>query len=273
MWKEGSLCFSFRGMMARISIVLLSLHVGSTTAFNPRSVILLRSIHYPVTCWSAAKEISGKSNVVPPEIITTKALAQLYPALMEHRAQYGNPNIPLGTTEGRQCNAVRRMHIQGKLTDAEVAFLTDLGFIFHTLEDVYEHVDFEEMFPRLEQYMQEHGNLDIPKKWAPDPELGAWVTGIRRLGKGRIDAGHFKRLDDLGFMWVSSRKCGSKFMEQYRALQERLQDGKEEASAIWDDPEIQKFVRAQKEANSRGTLSETRVEYMTRLLGEQWWTH
>lgn len=257
--------------MARISIVLLSLHVGNTTAFIPRSVIPFRSVQYPVTCWNA-KETSEKSNVVPPELITTKALAQLYPALVEHKAQYGNPNIPLGTAEGRQCNAVRRMHIQGKLTDAEVEFLTDLGFIFHTLEDVYEHVDFEEMFPRLEQYKQEHGNLDIPKKWAPDPELGAWVTGIRRLGKSRIDAGHVKRLDDLGFMWVSSRQCGSKFMEQYRALLQRLQDGNEEAPAIWDDPEIQKFVRAAKEAHSRGTLSETRVEYMTRLLGAQWWT-
>ena len=264
-------------MMIWLLPVLLSLHVGGITAFvhPPCTTSRIRSQPCQViTCWDSSSQEtspSGDSTVVIPSIITTKALAQLYPALMQHKAQYGNPNIPLGTTEGRQCNVLRRMHIQGKLSEAEVEHLTSLGFIFHALEDVYEHVDFEEMFPRLEQYEQEQGDLDIPKKWAPDPELGAWVTGIRRLGKSRIDPGHVQRLDHVGFMWVSSRKCGSKFMEQYRALQQRLQDGTEPESAIWNDPEVQKFTRAQKEAYNRGTLSETRVEYMTRLMGEQWW--
>ena len=192
--------------------------------------------------------------------------------MVEHKAQYGNPNIPLGTMEGRQCSIIRNMHIQGKLTEAEVNLLQEMGFIFHTLEDVYEQVDFDELFVRLEQYKADNnGSLDIAKKYAPDPELGAWVTGIRRLGKEGVTREHAQRLDDVGFVWISSRACGSKFMTQYRAIKQRLDEDDEENDTIWADPEVQKFVRAQKEAYSRKTLSETRIEYMTRLLGDEWW--
>ncbi|CAB9518814.1 expressed unknown protein [Seminavis robusta] len=249
--------------------LLLCLHL--TTGFVIPSPSFV--IGVPSSDWCTSTILwSAKSDSVVPDVITTKVLAQLYPALMEHKAQYGNPNIPLGTSEGRQCNVIRRMQVQEKLTASEVELLKELGFIFHALEDVYEHVDFEEMFPRLEVYKQQHdGSVDIPKKYAPDPELGAWVTGIRRLGKDRVDPDHVNRLDQVGFVWVSTRKCGSKFMEQYRKIQQRLQDENDPA-VVWEDEDVVKFVRAQKEAFKRNTLSETRVEYMTRLLGEEWWT-
>lgn len=71
-------------------------------------------------------------------------------------------------------------------------------------------------------------------------ELGAWVTGIRRLGK--------ECFDGAGFVWVSSRKCGSKFMEQYRQIQQRLQENNkgETTKDVWKDPEAIKFVRSQR---------------------------
>lgn len=206
-----------------------------------------------------------------PSEITTKALAQIYPAMVQHKAEYGNPNIPLGSAEGRQCNIIRNMHIQGKLSEPEVELLKEIGFIFLALEDVYERVDFDELLARLVAIKASNdGDADIPKKYAPDPELGAWVTGIRRLGPEGVSCDHCQRLEEIGFVWVSPRKCGSKFMAQYRDIVQRLDDGEDNAT-ILEEEQVKKFVRAQKEAYKRKTLSETRIEYMTRVAGGEWW--
>ena len=221
---------------------------------------------------STQDEATASTSTSLPSELTTKALAQVYPAMLAHQAEFGNPNIPLGTAEGRQCNILRSMQIQGKLTPAEVSLLEDMGFIFRALEDVYQYVDFDELFARLKQYRVDHnGDLDIKKKYAPDPELGAWVTGIRRLGKDGVSKEHAQQLDEVGFVWVSSRKCGGKFMQQYRDLKKRLGDNMEDRDAVFADLEVGKFVRAQKEAYNRNVLSEARIEYMTRLMGDAWW--
>jgi Helicase associated domain len=262
---------SMRRITALLSAAAILCLGGGTNAFvlspsHVQLVSLSRSLE-PTALWSAREK--EDVSVIPPEI-TTPALAKLYPAMVENIEKSGNPNIPLGNPEGRQCNILRNMQIQGKLTPEEVTLLKEMGFIFHALEDVYHQLDFEEMIPRLLVAKQEHGSLDIPKKYAPDPELGAYVTGIRRLGKDRVDPNHRQRLDEFGFVWVSSRKCGGKFMNQYREIQQRLQDGASR-DEVFDDPEVIKFVRAQKEAYKREVLSETRFEYMSRLLGGKEW--
>ena len=110
----------------------------------------------------------------------------------------------------------------------------------------------------------------MPKKCKEDPELGAWVTGIRRLGKDGVNPVHERKLDSIGFAWKSTRKCGSKFMEQYRAFSKRVQDEGLD-SVVAEDATI-KWVKAQQEALKRGSLSQTRVHYMGQLFGEDWTT-
>jgi hypothetical protein len=195
-------------------------------------------------------------------------VSQVYPALLSHKEVYGHPNIPLGSKEGKQCETLRRLHIQGKLSDDLVDLLTKLGFRWHSLEDVYETCNFDDLYQRLIEYSKETGNLSPPKKFPADPELGAWVTGIRRLGHDKVLPAHAERLNAIGFEWTSPRKCGSAFMEQYREIQARLTDGEAD---IWDsDVRVQRWVKAQQEACARGALTETRKHYMATLLGEDW---
>jgi len=200
-----------------------------------------------------------------PSSIQSPVLRQVYPALLEHKRQYGNPNIPLGTSEGRQCQTLRRLHIQQKLTDDEVLLLENLGFLFHSLEQVYETGDFDDLYQRLLKYLQETGDVSPPKKYPADPELGAWVTGIRRLGPNKVQPEHVDKLNDISFQWTSNRKCGSAFMKQYRQIQERLAA---EGDSVLEDADIQKWIQAQREAAPR--MSETRKHYMERLLGRDW---
>jgi hypothetical protein len=203
---------------------------------------------------------------------TSPVMQQLAPQLLAWKEEYGHPNIPLKNPGGSQCQTLRRLHIQNKLTEKEVEWLSDIGFIFHSMEDVYKYADFDEMFDRLLNYEESHpgSNFQIPKKCPEDPELGAWVTGIRRLGKDGVNPAHERRLESIGFVWVSTRKCGSKFMSKYRELAEQIDEkGLEEVMA---DPKTVSWIQAQQEALKRNGLSQTRVHYMGNMFGDQWTT-
>lgn len=199
-------------------------------------------------------------------------LQQVYPEILKYKDEYGHPNIPLGSKAGRQCQTLRRLHIQDKLTAEEVEWLNALGFTWHSLEEVYKYADFDEVFDRMMDYEARHpeSNFQIPKKCKEDPELGAWVTGIRRLGKDGVNPDHERRLDAVGFAWKSNRKCGSKFMEQYRIFTKRVDE--EGLDAVMSEEGTVNWIKAQQEALKRGKLSQTRVHYMGQLFGECWTT-
>jgi hypothetical protein len=127
------------------------------------------------------------------------------------------------------------------------------------------------LLARLEAYGRaNHCNLSPPKKYAADPELGAWVTALRRLHTvpGAIDPSHVQRLNDLHFEWISPRQCGSKFMQMYRTLQERLAQNVNDKHVVWEDPAVYNWVYAQQE--QAHSLSETRKHYMAQMIGPDW---
>jgi len=255
------------GKVSLLSIaVVAAIHCSSTNAFvvssGPLSLTRTSRLDY-------GRELNSEKNNL---VISSPVLKQVYPELLKYIEKYGHPNIPLGTKEGRQCVTLRRLHIQNKLTSDEVTWLDSLGFTWHSLEDVYRYANFDELFERLMEYEARHpeSNFQVPKKCKEDPELGAWVTGIRRLGRDGVNPEHERRLNSIGFAWESTRKCGSKFMAQYRLLTTRVEtEGLETVMA--EESTIQ-WIRAQKEVLKRGGLSQTRVHYMGQLFGEDWTT-
>jgi hypothetical protein len=209
-----------------------------------------------------------------PSYITSPALQQVGPQLLQWKELYGHPNIPLKNPGGNLCLTIRRLRIQNKLTEKEIEWLSSIGFVFHSMEDVYKYATFDEMFQRLVSYEQnakpENKSYQIPKKCPEDPELGAWVTGIRRLGKDGVNPEHERRLDEIGFTWISTRACGSKFMMKYRELSEEVE--KYGLDHVMRDPETIPWIVAQQETLKRGGLSQTRVHYMGSLFGDTWTT-
>eukprot|EP00339_Tiarina_fusa_P002976 CAMPEP_0117037880 /NCGR_PEP_ID=MMETSP0472-20121206/26695_1 /TAXON_ID=693140 ORGANISM="Tiarina fusus, Strain LIS" /NCGR_SAMPLE_ID=MMETSP0472 /ASSEMBLY_ACC=CAM_ASM_000603 /LENGTH=302 /DNA_ID=CAMNT_0004747961 /DNA_START=188 /DNA_END=1096 /DNA_ORIENTATION=+ len=250
----------------------------SSSSTTPTTTTTTTSLSY--------EQDGGNANETP--VFTSPVLQQVYLSLLQHKQEYGNPNIPLGSKEGRQCHTLRRLHIQNKLTVDEVEWLTTIGFTFHSLEDVYKYADFDTLLTRLLEYETAHpdNNFQVPKKCPEDPELGAWVTGIRRLGPDGVNPVHERRLNEVGFAWKSTRKCGSKFMSQYRTYLEILKEKEENGDGdindnnenersnaetlIAADPKAVGWVQAQQEVLKRGDLSQTRVHYMEQLFGEDW---
>mmetsp|Transcript_5644 Transcript_5644/g.7387 ORF Transcript_5644/g.7387 Transcript_5644/m.7387 type:complete len:158 (-) Transcript_5644:339-812(-) len=139
-------------------------------------------------------------------------------------------------------------------------------------------------------------NYQIPKKYKPNPELGAWVTGIRRLynnpskyasttntdtdTKKQLDPTHIDKLNSIGFAWQSTRKCKSPFMTQYRDLKARCSSSPEEGgdgesihTIMKQEPTILKWIQTQQDVYHKGNLSETRTLYLSQLLdNEEWMT-
>uniref|UniRef100_A0A7S3LCQ6 Helicase-associated domain-containing protein n=1 Tax=Amphora coffeiformis TaxID=265554 RepID=A0A7S3LCQ6_9STRA len=133
--------------------------------------------------------------------IVSPVLRQVYPNMIKHMEEYGNPNIPLGSSDGRHCETLRRLNTQNKLTEHETELLADLGFRWHNLEEVYKVSDFGELYQRLLQYRQENdGDVSPPKKYPKDPELDAWVAGLRRRGPDQVDPVHRVKLDEIEFV-------------------------------------------------------------------------
>lgn len=220
-----------------------------------------------------------------PECISSPVLQQVYPSLIEHIKQYGHPNIPLGSIDGRNCKTIRRLAFEKKLTDQEMKLLNEMNFRFHSFEDVYQEADFNDCFERLLKYEEQNKNrFQIPKKYPQDPELGAWVTMIRRLGRDNIDAERRRKLDEIGFVWVSSRKCGSSFMKNYRPIKEKLEAcarmnqesgmwevvNKEGIQTIIQEEQTRKWLKAQSDAAKAGNLAQARCDYLDQLPGVDW---
>lgn len=173
-----------RGGVAALFAASMSVATAFTTAEPPRILALAPfSGHLDGThssgptgsfvCFAASSPSEeNESTIAIPSMIVSPVLAQVYPALIAHKEKHGNPNIPLGCTDGKRCKTLRRLHFQNMLTEDETNLLTEMGFRFHSFEDVYYECDFDEMLFKLSLYHKEFQTYQIPKKYAPDPELG-----------------------------------------------------------------------------------------------------
>jgi len=218
---------------------------------------------------------SSAVEVEVPPFVASPVLAKVYPALVAHKARHGNPNIPLGSPDGKRCMTLRRLHFQNKLSVEEADHLADLGFRFHSFEDVYYECGFDEMLGKLLAYKAEAGTFQIPKKYEPDPELGAWVTMLRRLKqKGNLPQAQIDQLDAVEFAWISTRKCGSAFMAEYREvlslLGEAVEASGDAGEVLREGTAARKFIDTQRLAHKNGKLPDHRVEYMNDLPGVDW---
>lgn len=143
--------------------------LGHNNMNHARSIDPTRSI----SCFAASSPSEeSESTIVIPSVVVSPVLAQVYPALLAHKEKHGNPNIPLGSTDGKRCKTLRRLHFQNMLTEDESSLLAELGFRFHSFEDVYYECDFDEMLFKLTLYHKEFQTYQIPKKYEQDPELG-----------------------------------------------------------------------------------------------------
>ena len=174
-----------------------------------------------------------------------------YRELSTYRSTWGTADAPLGDPLGRWCRTQRQQHAEGKLSEERIAKLDALEFSWKNptelSTDELEAI-WDENVESLRAYVLEHGNGQVPKKYKLNPRLGGWVAAVRRRGPDALPLERRAALENAGFEWISTRKCGSAFMKNFRALRD-LPAGEAPSS------ELQAWAEAQKKLAEKGGLS------------------
>jgi hypothetical protein len=92
--------------------------------------------------------------------------------------------------------------------------------------------------------------------------LGGWVAAVRRRREGLGE--RVAQLDALGFEWVSTRQCGSAFMQSFRELRDfwEVHGHTEVGAVLGDSSAMARWCEAQRTAARKGLLPEKRRNYL-----------
>lgn len=185
----------------------------------------------------------------------------MYTRLVEYKQVWGHADATLGDELGRWCQSQRRMRSLNRLRDSQIAALDAIDFSWASPsapEDVF--ASWDERVAALAAYVAHYGDGQVPKKYKNNPALGGWVAAVRRRGRIAYDEHQLQQLDDAGFEWISTRVCGSKFMQNFRELRDfhALQG---HSNPPHDTP-LATWCNAQRKAAAKGKLSEQRLDYL-----------
>lgn len=148
---------------------------------------------------------------------------QMFAALVDYRRKHGHCNVPQTCSEnaslGRWVSWQRYLRKSGKLGEARVHQLEEIGFAWEIVD-----VTWEEKFAALKNYKHNHGDCNVPQKWAENPELGTWVAAQRQARKkGKLSDEYISRLNDLDFAWDA---VNEKWEEMFaRLVKYKLESG------------------------------------------------
>jgi Helicase associated domain len=110
----------------------------------------------------------------------------------------------LGRWVGTQRTSYRRQQIAQDRIEA----LDSIGFEWRVKENpsdgnMPEHGEgWEAMFEKLESYMEQNGDVNVPRSYPQDQLLSRWVQAQRRAKQqGRMPEDRKQQLDSIGFAW------------------------------------------------------------------------
>ncbi|MEO5347401.1 MAG: helicase associated domain-containing protein [Magnetococcus sp. YQC-9] len=158
----------------------------------------------------------------------------------------------------------RQLRNKGKLVGQRVEELDRLGFIWDP-----EALKWHELCAALAGFYARFGHFDLPKEWPEEPELPAWVKGVRTAReKGKLDPERVARLDELGFIWdARDAAWEARFAALHHFRQTRNHCL---VPARWEeDPELARWVEQQRREYRAKSLAPDRIERLE-LLGFLW---
>merc|ERR1712071_435051 len=93
------------------------------------------------------------------------------------------------------------------MTDKRFQSLKKMGFVFDSLEHSW-----QKMFQQLKEYVERHGDGNVPTGYKGNPILAIWVRTQRKnyklwmqrrrnVGSSGLNPERIKRLEALGFVW------------------------------------------------------------------------
>lgn len=135
--------------------------------------------------------------------VKVNAFEQYYPALKSYHEENGHLNIKVKSVfkEGDIGKSVARLRSAfsfGRLSEEEVEKLKSIDFVFDASRNT-----FDDNYPFLEAYFQEHGHLKVKKTEVyQGKKLGGTVGTLRQyFRKGNLTDDHVQKLKDINFIF------------------------------------------------------------------------
>ena len=121
--------------------------------------------------------------------------------LQAFKKDHGHCNVPAAYKDNPQLArwvvTQRNNYKQGKLEDEYIRGLEALGFTWDFHAQLW-----EERFSQLLAFKKAHDHCNVPATYKDNPQLGAWVSRLRKdYKKGKLENRYISRLDALGFTW------------------------------------------------------------------------
>ena len=129
--------------------------------------------------------------------------------LLEYKAKNGHTNVPRewkeNKTLGVWVRTQRRQKMCGRLAPERVEKLDSIDFAWNAPIPP----PWEEMHNELKIFKATFGHCCVPRFYAPNQRLAAWVQTQRRFKKTRrLRADREAALNEMGFIWESKRYVG-----------------------------------------------------------------
>jgi len=136
-----------------------------------------------------------------------------YELLRRFKETEGHCDVPRRLAENpelaRWVSYQRELRSADRLSAARIVLLDQLDFPWSGRDGLQRDRDeaWEKAFSRLAAYQQEHGDCEVPARYAADPFLGRWVAAQRTGHRhGRLRPERVKRLTGLGFTWHEAKE-------------------------------------------------------------------
>uniref|UniRef100_A0A6V2SQE4 Helicase-associated domain-containing protein n=1 Tax=Heterosigma akashiwo TaxID=2829 RepID=A0A6V2SQE4_HETAK len=193
---------------------------------------------------------------------------QNYEFLLAFQDKHGHVDVPLKTFWGEaKIDLGKWVYLQRRLKNENILSLDRvdrLNAVKFTWDLNTEEASWDDMVAKLSAYANEFGDCFVPKKYAPDPVLGLWVSEQRTAKRERrLNQDQVQELEKIGFSWQPQNSCGSAFMIGLRKLEE-FRDTFDHVNvpSDFEDEDLVKYVAAQRLAKAKGKLSDKRIGYL-----------
>ena len=194
--------------------------------------------------------------------VSMQTWTEMFEKLKEYKRQHGNCLVPkqykIDPALGNWINHQRKANKMNKISDERKAKLDSIGFAWEASEQTW-----TEMFEKLKEYKQQHGDCLVPKVYKIDPALGNWVGHQRKANKmNKISDERKAKLDSIGFAWVAVRPAVSEqiWTEMFEKLNEyKQQHGDCLVPKVYKiDPALGYWVGNQRAAHKTNKISDER---------------
>lgn len=163
----------------------------------------------------------------------------------------------------------RRMKKLGQLAPQRVQQLETIGFSWNVRKRRFVARDWDAMVAKLAAFKARHHHCNVPQACPDDPELAAWLHGVRcNKRAGRLDPDRIRQLDELGVEWDRGE---ARWWTMFGMLfQYKLKHCDCNVPGNWTgNPELGTWVKALRASRKNNRLSEERIRQLDQL-GFEW---